>query len=311
MANANYLTDLLTTTLEKYGSKTVSDNVFKSHVLLSELKKNAYVKTDGGTKILEPLMYKKKVNGGAYSGYDKLNVDPEDTTTNAEFEYRQYAETVTISGIEQAQNSGEPKMVNMLTTRVQAAELSMAENITQDLYTGVGSSKQIDGLETMISASNTYGNIDRTATGNEFWQAKVTSVGGALTLASMATMYSSVAKAAQLKVSLIMTTDAVRDSLEALLIGDKRYSNTQMADGGFNSLLFRGTPVVSDDLCPTGTMYFANYEFLKLRYMPNHDMKMEAFIKPADQDAMTAKILWYGNLTANNARYLGKLTNIS
>ena len=38
------------------------------------------------------------------------------------------------------------------------------------------------------------------------------------------------------------------------------------------------------------------------------DFSVEPFVKPHNQDAKVAKVLWMGNLTCNNPRFLSKRT---
>lgn len=57
-----------------------------------------------------------------YSGYQTLNIAPSQTFTAAEYPIRQSAIAVSISGLEELQNSGEEAIINLLESRIENAE---------------------------------------------------------------------------------------------------------------------------------------------------------------------------------------------
>jgi len=67
--------------------------------------------------------------------------------TAAEFNYKQLAGNVTITGLEQIQNSGKEAIHNLLKARMRNLEKSMTNTVATGLYAdGTGSSsKEIGG----------------------------------------------------------------------------------------------------------------------------------------------------------------------
>lgn len=59
----------------------------------------------GGNVILQELSFSSNTNAMYYSGYQTLNVNPQDTISAASFDVKQAACAVTVSGLEQIQNS--------------------------------------------------------------------------------------------------------------------------------------------------------------------------------------------------------------
>jgi len=165
----------------------------------------------------------------------------------------------------------------------------------------------------MVDSAGTYGNINRATAGNEFWQSNETAQGGALTISAMATKYTQCSRGGKMGPDLIITTSTVYDKYEALMQANQRFgvSNTELADAGFVTMKFRGADVMFDEQCTSGVMYFLNTEHLKLRYHKDANFTVTDFQRPDNQDAKIAQILWMGNLTANNCRYLGKLTGVT
>lgn len=103
-ANAN-ISDILATTIESRTRK-IADNVTNNNALLMKLKKQGRTKTfSGGHKILQELSFAENSNSGWYSGYDLLPVGVSDVISAAEYDIKQAAVPVVISGLEQLQNA--------------------------------------------------------------------------------------------------------------------------------------------------------------------------------------------------------------
>jgi hypothetical protein len=57
-----------------------------------------------------------------YSGYQTLNIAPSQIFSAAEYPIRQAAVAVSISGLEELQNSGEEAIIDLLESRIMNAE---------------------------------------------------------------------------------------------------------------------------------------------------------------------------------------------
>ena len=111
---------------------------------------------------------------------------------------------------------------------------------------------------------------------------------------------------------MIVTTPVVLDAYEETLVAQKRFgaSAGSEADAGFRNLTFRDIPIFADDHCPDGMMFFLNENFLQFRHHRKRNFTFEPFMKPINQDARVAKILWLGALTCSAPRYMGKITGL-
>jgi len=116
MANSNFDT-LLSTTLANYRDQ-LTDNIFTARPLTYTLMEKGRIRMlNGGTKIVEPLIYGLNGTVGSYGGYDTLNLAPQTGISAAEFEWKQYAASISISGIEEAKNNGEEQIINLLEAK--------------------------------------------------------------------------------------------------------------------------------------------------------------------------------------------------
>ena len=232
--------------------------------------------------------------------------------TNAEFEWKQYSVSVSISGREKRQNSGESAVLNLLDGKIMQAEMSLIECMNGDLFTdGTGNnSKDITGLVLAIDSAGTYGNILRSD--NSWWGAQETAVTGPLTIDSMRTQYNNCSKGyKKAHPGLIITDQDEYEAYESKLQPDMRYADNKLADAGFENLAFKGAKMVFDEQCNAGVMYFLNPDVMGLRVHKDAKFTVTAEQKPVDQDAFVKQILWMGNLVTKNCARLGKLTGLT
>jgi len=306
--NANF-DALLSTTLANYRSQ-LTDNVFTARPLTYTLMEKGRIRMlNGGTKIVEPLIYGQNDTVKSYSDYDSINLTPQTGISAAEYDWKQYAASISISGIEEAKNNGEAEIINLLEAKIMQAEESLREGFNQMFFSdGTGNSgKNWNGLGNLVEASGTVGGIDRAGTGNSFWQSYEENTATALTLAQMATAYNTVSVGND-HPDTILTSQTLFEKYEALLQPNLRYTDTKTADAGFQNLLFKAAPIMYDVHCNAGTMFFLNTKYLTLVGHSSKWFQQTEFIRPEDLDARYALIMCYGNLTVRNCKKQGKLT---
>lgn len=314
MPNANF-DALLSTTLANYRDK-LTDNVFTARPLTYWLSDKGRIRTEsGGTKIVEQLIYGQNDTVKSYTGYETLQLTPQEGITAAEYDWKQYGASIAISGIEEAKNNGEHAIIDLLEAKIMQAEESLREGFNQMFFgDGTGNSgKNWNGLGNIIERGNTLGGIDSSVVtapgvvGNEFWNSYEENTAGALTLLQMATAYNSVSVGND-HPDLILTTQTLFEKYESLLQPQLRYTDTKTAEAGFQNLLFKGAPIMYDVHAPAGTMFFINSKYLKLVGHSDKWFAQTDFVRPENQDARFALIMCYGNLVCSNRKKQGKLT---
>lgn len=318
--NADY-DSLLSTTLNNY-RRTLEDNIFNTMPLLFWLKNRKKI-LDGGAKILVALLYGKNETVKSYAGYEALDVAPQEGITSAEFNWKQVAGSISISRIEERKNSGQSRIINLLESKIMQCEISLQDAITTMLFAdGTGNdSKDILGLAAIVAdapSTGILGGIDRAGTGNSWWQNY--SVAGTKTTtafdtlqAKMRTAYNTVSKGND-HPDLAIADQASYEGYESTLVAQKRFSDTKMADAGFENLKFKGSVVTFDDACPNttllGRMYFLNSKYLQWTVDAQTDFLTTPFVRPDNQDAKTAQILLYANLVISNCARQGVIYDI-
>ena len=316
-ANADF-NAILSTTLQNY-QPTLVDNIFKDLVLLNHLNEKGRVRVEeGGTQIIEPLMYAVNDTVATYSGYDTIDLTPQDGISAAEYDWKQMAASIAISGIEEAKNRGTEAIIKLLNAKIMQAEMSIKSLVNGQLLssnngTG-GTAKQFNGIGGFAGSINTaIGGID--AATSSWWNPTIpASIQNAtLSLVNMANVYNNASKGNDTP-DLIITTEALFSKFESLLTPNVRYQDVAKANSGFQNLMFKQTPVVYDLAMPgnqvsNASMYFLNTKYLKLTGMNGHWWTTTPFQQGtvAQKDARYAIVLAYGQLTCSNRARQGYL----
>jgi hypothetical protein len=293
---------------------------------------------------VQELEYSENGTYKRYTGYDILNISPSDVFTAAQFPWAQVAVAVSISGLEEIQNAGEERMIDLLESRIGNSERTMTNGLSGDCYSDgtADGGKQIGGLQLLVpdSGLGVVGGIDRSAW--PFWRPAVGSFAAATLTPGPTTM--------QTMMNRQWLAQARGTDRPDLIIADNTYfrfyweglqaiqrvmeSNQGMA--GFQSLKFMDADVVYDggfqgvaagtaapsgplgggvtwmslSGAPASHMYMLNTDYLFLR--PHRQRNMEPIAPDrfaVNQDAMVKLIAWAGNMTMSNAFLQGVIIN--
>jgi hypothetical protein len=330
MATFANLSDIISTTIQSR-SKALADNVTENNALLMKMRERGNVKPfSGGNVILEEIMYNDSgtQNAGSYSGYDTIDITPNSPISAAQYDIKQYAAAVSISGLEMLQNTGKEQIVDLLEGRIQVAEAQLQNQISAGLYSdGTGNGgKDLVGLAAAISTSptsGTYGGINRATW--TFWRNvafdATTDGSAAATSANIQSYMNRVA------VQLVRGTDRpdmiVADNnyyrlyLESLQL-IQRIGSTDTGGAGFTSLKYFGAGFNCDVFldggiggsAPANRMYFINTKYLKFR--PHRERNFTAIggdRQSVNQDAIVRLMGWAGALTCSGAQFQGILAD--
>jgi hypothetical protein len=316
------VTEIVATTLRNRTGKA-ADNVSKNNALLNRLKKRGNVKTvSGGRTIVQELEYAENGTYQRYSGYEALNISPSDVFSGAEFNYAQAAVAVSISGLEEIQNSGEEAIIDLLEGRIKNAERTMANNISLDCYSDgtADGGRQIGGLQALVATTNTntVGGIN--AGTYSFWQniafPPLTNGGAAVTTANIDTYMNRVwvqlVRGADRPDLIIADNNYWRAYLESLQAIQRITRENGAGEIGFDSLKYMSADVVLDGGygggAPTNSMYFLNTDFIFFRPHTRRNFSPIGEKRFAvNQDASVELIGFAGNMTTSNRRLQGVL----
>jgi hypothetical protein len=319
MAFAN-VSDIIATTIENR-SKKIADNVTKNNALLARLKEGGRIKTvSGGSKIFQELSFAENGNAGWYSGYDLLPVAAQDVISAAEYEFKQAACPVTISGLDMLKNSGKERMIDLMEGRISVAESTMANLIAGGVYSDgtAAGGKQVEGLNKAVPvapATGVYGGIDPATW--TFWRNYSNDLTAAALTPALIQGYFNLAWANLVRGAdrpdLIMVDGNVWQVYLASLQAQQRFAGTEVGKLGFPTIKYMDADVVLDGgiggFCPTRTAFFLNTKYIHYRPHAQRNMVPLAPNKryAINQDAEVQIMAWAGNMTCSGRQFQGRL----
>ncbi len=330
MAFANaVVSDLIATTIQ-HRNGVLADNLTNNNALLRKLKSRGNVRPfSGGTLIMEELFYNdpNTNNANSYSGYEVINISPDSPISAPQYDIKQYADSVTMSGLEMLQNNSKEQIIDLLDGRMMVSEARLLNRIGGDIYldgTGNGG-KNITGLGAAVpdSATNIYGGIDRNTWA--FWQSQTfsgTTNGGAAVSAANIVQYMTA-----LGLRLVRGNDK-----PDLWVADNNYYGFYVnalqaiqrvqsdgggdAGAGFASLKFYGGGMSADVVLDGGIggaatanhMWALNTKYIYFRpHSERNFVPIGGERQAVNQDAIVKLYGWAGNLTCSGSQFQGVL----
>jgi hypothetical protein len=340
---------VLTTTQSKLLPKVV-DTILNSNVLATRLLAKA--QKFNGERMKFPVKYAKNTTGTSFAGFDQFSTSATDNRTNLQFVPKFYQMTVALPLDELSSNQTDEKIIDLAKLEMASTAQDMADDIGNLFYgdgTGNGS-KDFLGLEAIVDDGTnaaTYGTLSRTTFTT--LKSTVTASSGTISLSKMSTLYNAAASGSQ-KPTLGITTETVFSLYEQLLQPQERIAKDvpmMKAEGnmgkagtgfiggtGFTGLYYKGFPILADEKCVSGNLYFLNEDFLDWYALPvamtspikyrSQDIQGNDYsnvqglgfswsdwIKPTNSAAVVGHIYLGGELISANPKRHAKLTGIT
>lgn len=276
----------------------LTDNIFRQIPLLKRLK-DKESPIDGGTKVLVPLEYATNSSGGAYSGADTLTNTDVDVITSAEFDWKQYYQSISIKRDDELKNSGDAAILKFVASKMKNAEKSLRDTMATAAWSSGSNAKDILGLRCFLSTGNTYGGISQTT--YSWHQANIDSTSTTLSFNVLQTLWGSATIDAD-QPSVSLTTQTLFNKYYLMLQPQQRFMDPDSAKGGFTSLMFNGKPVIVDSKAPTSYWVMLNEDYLQWSPHKDENFRFEPFAKPVNQNVKVGHIFWMGVFTSSNNR---------
>lgn len=313
--NASF-SDIITTSLQGYSGK-LADNITNHNALLRQIERKGNMMSATGRTIVQELEFAENGTVQWYQGADTLDTSVGETFTAAEYNYKQIAGNVVITGLEQIQNSGKEAVHNLLKARMRNLEKSLKNTIATALYAdGTGSSsKEFGGLQHLVADvnTNTVGGISGTT--YDWWRNFVydfstlvitpsaTTIGTA-----MQTTWLNTIRGAD-KPDIIAAGATYYTYYWDSLLANQRFMDDKGAGAGFTNLVYQGNvPVIYDDQCAATRMYFLNTDYLYVRPAKGRWLVPLGDRASINQDAVVMPMVAAGNMTCSNRARQGVIT---
>lgn len=332
----NYNSILTTTLFNVRG--ILYDNIFKQNVFFNWLHQRGRKRmVNGGERIQIGLQAGTNSTVGSYSGYEVLDTTPQDNLTSCFYSWKQIAGSIAINRLEERQNSGEAQILSLMQQKVSELQMSMSDEVNRQLlgaFSAGNGGKDLTPLPLIIAdlpssgAGATVGSISGAT--NSWWRNETTDSSATTTKAykdELRKMWNDCSKGPGGGPDVVLLDQLSYEHYESALDDHTRHTNTAMADLGFDNLRLKGATCFWDERVPdsenqvvseadggaptAGTAYFANSRFLELVVDTQTDFITTPFVRPENQDARVAQVLFYGELTCSNRRKHGVLASIT
>jgi hypothetical protein len=289
------------------------------------------------------MKYKKSTLGGSYSGMGNFSTAVEANTVKLTWDPKSYEQPVTMNNLDVAVNKNDG-VVDYVKYRMTSAQQDMVDDLG-DIFYGSGGGSDFDGLAKIIddgSVSSTYGGQTRSS--YDALDANVTTAIGTLELDHVQASISAI-EIGKEKPTLIVTTKAIYDILEKLMYptaqaqynavrgnltrrGFSKQGNGLAGELGFAAISYRGIPVVADDKCTAGYIYYINENWLYWAGLAhpvhgmvnlgtgaietpsdapsgNHGIAWTGLKEPINADGQTGQFILYGQMICEQPRFQG------
>lgn len=333
----------ITTTTQDFLMPKVVDTILDSNVGFTRFVKAA--KKWRGEQYKVPVKFEKNDTGSSFSGFDTFGTNATNNRVKMAFDPKFYKITVTLPLDELSVNATEDKVLELAAIELEGAAQDMMDDLGTIFYSdGTGnSSKDPLGLGALVDDGSSVATIGELARSTYSTLAStVTASGGAVSLAKMRTLYSAITSGS-IKPTVGLTTQTVFDLYESLLTPQEHIAKdvammkSEMVGGtGFTGLYFKGFPILADEKCTSGYLYFINEDTIDWAALPvfgTQPVKYQTgniegndynknqpkglgfswsgWIKPANSATVIGHIYLGGNFITKNPKRSGVLTGIT
>lgn len=350
------LSNRVTSITEESYVPAVIDGVLNSNVFLARTFMRVQ-KPWSGRQMQVPLQFAKPASGGSFAGVGDFDTALQDTRIRQTFSHAQFYQNISVSGAEASLNKTDGEVLDLMKVTMEEGQNAMLDSIGTQMYAN-GTGDDILGLGAIVddgTNTSTYAGLTRTT----YPQLNSTIVNNAtLSFTNMATVMrgSSAAGTGRQRPSIIVTTETGFDLLESLYtptiqstyqslstVQITAYSKPGVAfkdqdslkgQYGFEALYWRGVPIVADEKCDTGSMYFLNEEYFNWYNLTGvgltnyqvsnanvdsvysdlkatYPIQWSGFDKPYNQYAQIGQFLMLGNVISGSTRRHGKQINFT
>lgn len=342
----------VTTTTQDEIVPAVVDTILNSNILATRVLTKA--KKFNGERMKFPVKYAKNTTGTSFAGFDTFSTSATDNRTNLQFVPKFYQITCALPLDELSANATEDKIIDLAKIEMASTAQDGADDIGTAFYSdGTGNgSKDFLGLEAIVDDGTnaaTYGTLARSTFTT--LKSTVTASSGVISLSKMSTLYNAAASGSQTP-TLGLTTEAIFALYESLLQPQERIAKTvsmytqsgnnsmgvpggDLVGGtGFTGLYFKGFPILADEKCTSGVLYFVNENFLNWYALPiamtdpvkyraqdiqgNDYSNVEGlgfswsgWIKPTNSASVVGHVYLGGEFVSANPKRHSKLTGIT
>lgn len=310
----------LTALSHNYSERMLNDTYYNKHVLLEAMRrtKKTY---PGGLHIQVELGVAgddTDQTGGAISptgSWDYTNPELFDAAT---FLPKLEVQVIVVWDIEVSRNgTAETQYLDLIKERQAWYMKIMADRKSRYLY-GRGGAIRPNGLENIFDNTSEFGNIDRTDARAAGYRSFVFPSDDGNTRNITRRLLANAMTAVtdnNIRPDIGITTPGIRDDIELILTQAERFPNTALAQAGFDSVTYRGIPIVFDKEMPLPganrhNFFWLNFDYLRDYCDERFNMQRHPWQRMPNNPGQYEVIINIGNVVSPNLRYLSKISDL-
>lgn len=310
------LDNLYTTTWQNMKGQ-VSDNIFDATPFWFWLKNKGKLETQSGGRFLtEPLRYAKSDNVAWVTRGSTVTLDDKEFLTIANYEWRYLVDSIVRFGVDDQKNRSKNMIINLMNAKLANSQDSLVDQLEEALM-AAQTGNVINGLQTLVADAPSTGTVGGINSATYSWwrnqSTNMTSESFAVYgINRMRTLLNNCSNNLGNDMpDIIVSGQTPYEYYEDSVEEQKRIVNKTLGDAGFESIQFKGIPMVWSPQTAATRMYFLNTRFLKFIYDPmlNFDMTEWKAI-PNQVNDRVAQVILAGNLVSSRRRCQGVLYNI-
>lgn len=319
-ASLNEDLNTLWTTTWQLMQTTVIDQIFDEYPFFFWLNSKGKRRTEaGGRYIGVPLQYAKNTTFKTLTLGSNIDITRQEKLTTAKYDWKYMAISVVRYWVESLQNRGKAQIINIMKNELENARMSISDKLEEMLFAdGTGNGGlDVDGLGNIVNITPTGTVAGINGTTYAWWQNKAKNMSGepmsTYLLKNMRTMYNDCSKGQGSQTpDFIMGAQDVFEFYDDEVIEQKQIVNQTLADAEFQTLNYKGKPLVWSTQCPDGYLYFLNSKSLEWVSDPAANFDMTKFKEiPNQVNDSVAQIAVSGNLVCGNRARQGVIYNIA
>lgn len=293
------------------GGKAI-DIYFKSSFILDRwLNKHKAIwdRPSGGKRIRIPLAY-DIAEGGSFSRSDTLTSDDKEILNAAYFLWKHYYGNATIFETDELENSGEFAEVQLVNSRLEAAQKKITKDLSTDIHSSASdSARPLTGFLSLFNTttSTAYGAIaeaDLVAQdGTKPWKANLTTTAEGISLKVIRDLASSakIADGPGGKPNIGITTETLLNTVLGILQAQQQFrDDTDTVKAGYLNAVFEGKVLAADDFTPSGYLELFNEEYIGFSVHTDGFFKRKPWGDVPGKAARTMKTMFHGNVVCKH-----------
>jgi hypothetical protein len=318
--------------------RRVEDNVFELSALMSmtlgrlshaslgpiPMQGRGKVVQSGGASVEPRHNLGKNTTATDIPGpWSTIDVTASDTVRHSRANWKGYVASAVVSEEDLLVNRGDQQVVSLIEFETTNAMNSIADLIGDHAYQDGSVTTRITDLQTIVGTGALQGITPSTF--NAFYSRGLSARGtapGSVTFTSgsfasqglddMRTCWNNASEGSIMPHGVFSTYD-IFQFYEGSLQPQERFTQTDVANGGFQQLAFKAAPFFPDPKCNSGELYMLHFgtKGYAMYVLEGADFMADDFHPVENQEARISKLRWKGTPVIGDRRFMNKMISVT